>query len=332
MKFPLRLNLAMGAYLARKARRGERRFPLVLMLEPLHACNLACRGCGRIREYADTLDRKLDLQTCLQEARACEAPVVSVSGGEPLLHPEIDGIVRGLCRMGRHVYLCTNGIKLAEFVERNEPRKNLFLNVHLDGLEELHDRLADRPGVFRAATEGIRRAKAKGFRVTTNTTVYKTTSDRELESLFRHLTSLEVDGFFVSPGFHYGVLNGDDFLGKEEIHGKFRSLETLFKRFRFFSTPLYLEFLCGRRRYACAPWGTVTRNPMGWKAPCYLITDGHYPDFGSFMASVDWDRYRSGKDPRCSQCMMHSGFEPAAVFELGGHWRDLAKILLWNLA
>ncbi|MEW6442989.1 MAG: adenosyl-hopene transferase HpnH [bacterium] len=331
MKFPLKLNLSMGLYLARKAMQGEARFPLVLMLELLHACNLSCRGCGRIREYRATLDQRLGFEESLEAARVCGAPVVSVSGGEPLLHPEIDGIIEELCRMGRHVYLCTNGLKLAEFVDRNEPWPNLFLNVHLDGMEELHDTLAGRQGVFRAAADAIWSAKRRGFTVTTNTTVYKGTGEPELGSLFGYLHSLGVDGFFVSPGFHYGTLNGEDFLGKEEVFEKFRSLAPLMKRFRFLSTPLYIDFLCGRKQYSCAPWGTVTRNPVGWKAPCYLITDTHYPDYRTWLGSVDWEYYRSGRDPRCSQCMMHSGFEPAAVLALGESKRDLWKMIAWNL-
>jgi len=331
MKFPLKLNLSMAAYLAKKSWRGERRFPLVLMLEPLHACNLACKGCGRIREYASTRDRRLGLEECLEAAAVCEAPVVSISGGEPLLHPEIDAVVRGLCRMGRHVYLCTNGLELAAFVERNVPHRSLFLNVHLDGMAELHDRRAGKEGVFGIATEAIRRAKSKGFRVTTNTTVYKTTSNMELAGLFEYLGALGVDGFFVSPGFHYGVLDNEDFLDKSEIQERFQSLDPILRRYRLFSTPMYLEFLRGVRHYSCAPWGTVTRNPQGWKAPCYLITDRHYADYRSLMDSVDWERYRRGKDPRCAQCMMHSGFEPAAVFALGTCWKDVARIILWNV-
>ena len=332
MRFPISLNLSMAAYLVRKNRGGERRFPLVLMLEPTHACNLACRACGRIEEYRDTLDRRLSAEECLDAAAACDAPVVSVSGGEPLLHPEIDRIVRGLIAMGRHVYLCTNGLKLAEFVERSRPSPRLFVNVHLDGMARYHDALTRRPGVFGAATEAIWLAKQKGFQVTTNTTVYKDTCTEELRSLFGYLSALGVDGFFIAPGYHYAGVEGEDFLDKEEVFAKFEDVRPLAQSFRFHSSPLYLDFLRGKKSYDCAPWGTVTRNPMGWKAPCYLITDTHYGDFESLMRSVDWEHYGPGRDPRCKECMMHCGFEPAAVLALREHPRDLLTMLRWNLS
>ncbi len=331
MRFPMKLNLSMAAYFLRKGLEKEDRFPLVLMLEPLHACNLACKGCGRIREYRETLDRRMTPEACIESAIQCGAPVVSLSGGEPMLYEEIDRVVRELLHLGRHVYLCTNGLKLAEFAARNDPHPNLFLNVHLDGRADTHDALAGRAGVFRAASDAIWLAKRKGFTVTTNTTVFKSTSMEELAGLFAYLESLRVDGFFVSPGFHYGELNGEDFLDRQEIHETFDRVHTLTRRFRFYTTPLYLDFLRGKRAYRCAPWGTVTRNPMGWKAPCYLITDTHYPDYDTWLRSVDWEYYRSGKDPRCAQCMMHSGFEPAAVLAMKDSWRDVGTMLAWNL-
>ncbi len=331
MRFPLKLNLSMTAYLVKKGLKKEKHYPLVLMLEPLHACNLACQGCGRIREYHDTLDARLTTEECLETARVCGAPVVSISGGEPLLHESIDEIVQGILEMGRHIYLCTNGLKLSEFVARNKPHPHLFLNVHLDGLSEHHDAMAGRPGVFAAATEGIWRAKQKGFTVTTNTTIFKKTDLQEIDTLFGYLRALGVDGFFVSPGYHYSELPEDNFLNRDEIHEKFEGVYALSKEYRFFSTPLYLDFLRGKRHYRCAPWGTVTRNPQGWKAPCYLITDTHYSDYQTFMESVDWDYYQSGRDPRCAQCMMHSGFEPAIVLALKESGKDLWTMLVWNL-
>jgi len=331
VRFPLKLNLKMAAYLVKKNLQKQERYPLVLMLEPLHACNLSCKGCGRIREYRDSMDDVLSARECLDAAYECGAPVVSLSGGEPLLHAAIDEIVEGLLGMGKQVYLCTNGLKLAEFVDRNTPHPNLFLNVHLDGTCRRHDALAGRPGVFGAATEAIWLAKKKGFSVTTNTTVFKTTPMEELSNLFGHLDTLCVDGFFVSPGYHYNGLSGKDFLNRDEIHEKFESVHALTRQFRFFSTPLYLDFLRGKRQYACAPWGTVTRNPQGWKAPCYLITDSHFPDYRTFMDSVDWAYYQSGRDSRCGQRMMHSGFEPAVVLGLKDSWKDLWTLFAWNL-
>jgi len=332
MRFPLKLNFSMATYLTKKSLEGQERFPLVLMLEPLHVCNLACQGCGRIREYSDSMDDELSMDECLASARACVAPVVSVSGGEPLLHPAIDQIVGGLLEMGRHVYLCTNGLRLSQFVNRNDPHPHLFLNVHLDGMSPLHDARAGRKGVFRAATDAIWMAKRKGFSVTTNTTVFKSTQIEELRNLFGYLATLKVDGFLVSPGYQYNGVSEEDFLSREEIFEKFDQINGLTEKYRFFSTPLYLDFLRGKRKYNCAPWGTVTRNPQGWKAPCYLITDNHYSGYDTFMRSVDWEYYRSGQDPRCSQCMMHSGFEPAVVMALKDRWKDLWTMLKWNLS
>jgi len=331
MRFPLSLNLTMIKYLFKKGLSSQKQFPLVLMLEPLHACNLACRGCGKIREYQETLDKQLTAEECLAASRECGAPVVSISGGEPLLHPEIDEIIRGLLQMGRHIYLCTNGLKLADFVARNTPHPHLFINVHLDGMSAHHDGLVNRPGVFQAATEAIKKGKQKGFTITTNTTVFKMTEEAEIIKLFSYLESLQVDGFFISPGFCYDGLTSENFLSRQEVYEKFQFLDVLKKKFRFFSTPLYMDFLQGKRNYACAPWGTVTYNPLGWKAPCYLITDTHYSGYQQFINTVDWEYYRSGKDPRCRQCMMHSGFEPAAVLDLKNNKKDIWKMLVWNL-
>ncbi len=331
MRFPLKLNLSMTTYLAKMGWQKREHFPLVLMLEPLHKCNLTCQGCGRIREYGDSMDKVLSTEECLASARDCGAPVVSVSGGEPLLHPSIDEIVAGLLDMGRHVYLCTNGLKLAEFVDRNKPHPHLYLNVHLDGMAERHDALANRQGVFRTATDAIWMAKRRGFSVTTNTTVFKSTQIDELRSLFAFLASLKVDGFLVSPGYQYNGLSDEDFLNREEVFEKFEQVNGLTEQYCFFSTPLYLDFLRGRKQYNCAPWGTVTYNPQGWKAPCYLITDDHYEDYDTFMRSVDWDHYSSGQDPRCSNCMMHSGFEPAVVLDLKGNWKDIWTMFKWNM-
>ncbi len=322
----------MIKYLLKKGLSKQKQFPLVLMLEPLHACNLACRGCGKIREYQDTLDQQLTAAESLDAARECGAPVVSISGGEPLLHPEIDEIVQGLLQMGRHIYLCTNGLKLAEFVKRNRPHPHLFLNVHLDGMSAHHDALVNRAGVFKAATEAIRAAKEKGFTVTTNTTVFKMTQQKEVINLFEYLKELKVDGFFISPGYCYDGLAEDNFLNREEVYEKFKAVGSLSQRFRFFSTPLYIDFLQGKRQYSCAPWGTVTHNSQGWKAPCYLITDSHYSDYQTFINTVDWEYYRSGKDPRCQQCMMHSGYEPAAVLDLKNNKKDIWTMMVWNFS
>ena len=329
MRFPLKLNISMTTYLAKMGWQKREHFPLVLMLEPLHKCNLTCQGCGRIREYGDCMDMMLSTEECLASARDCGAPVVSVSGGEPLLHPSIDEIVAGLLDMGRHVYLCTNGLKLAEFVGRNKPHPHLYLNVHLDGMAERHDALANRQGVFRAATDAIWAAKRKGFSVTTNTTVFKSTQIDELRSLFAFLASLKVDGFLVSPGYQYDGLSDEDFLNREEIFDKFEQVNGLTEQYCFFSTPLYLDFLRGKKQYNCAPWGTVTRNPQGWKAPCYLITDAHYDTFEELMTRTPWESYGQGNDHRCEHCMAHCGFEPSAALGINMKASDTFRLLKW---
>ncbi len=332
MRFPLGMNYRIAKYIMAQNRAGNERYPLVLMLEPLHACNLACSGCGRLVEYRDTLSERLSLEECLEAAGDCGAPVVSVCGGEPLIHPEIDAIVREITSRKKFVYLCTNGWVLADWLRRNEPNPYLYINVHIDGMPLTHDRITGRDGSFEKALEGATLAKRLGYRVTTNTTVYRTTDAGELDHLFSLLTRRGVDGILVSPGYNYEGLDEHDFLAKEDIHRKFREISRLARKYRFHSTPLYLEFLRGERDYPCTPWGNVTYNPSGWKSPCYLITDGHYDSYGELLEKTDWERYRQRRDPRCRNCMMHSGFEPSVVVQLQESPRDVLKMVRWNLS
>jgi hopanoid biosynthesis associated radical SAM protein HpnH len=321
----------MTRYLVKMRRKGVERFPLVLMLEPTHRCNLQCTGCGRIREYRETLHMELSLSQCLESVRECPAPVVTITGGEPLLYEEIDSLVREILRVGRHIYLCTNGLLLESSLDRFRPSSRLTLNVHLDGPPEVHDQLIGTPGIFERALNGIRAAKAKGFRVTTNTTIYRETRPETLDRLFHELTQVGVDGLLVAPAYHYEAVDDGIFLTKEEIIQKFRQMEPVLKRHKILSTPLYLDFLMGRRALRCTPWGNPTRNPKGWKSPCYLITDGHYPTFQQLMEATPWERFVTGDDPRCRNCMMHCGFEPTVVRELSGSLKDLWRMILWNL-
>jgi len=325
------LILHLSRYLLIKKLKGETRFPLVLMLEPTHRCNLACAGCGRIREYRDTLSQMLSVEECLASAAEADAPVVAVTGGEPLLHPAIEEIVAGLIEQRRFVYLCTNGLLMKESLGKFTPNPYFTFNVHLDGLAETHDCLVGRRGVFAKAMEAIEAAKRAGFRVCTNTTVYKGTDPGEISQLLSLLMERGVDGVLLSPGFSYEAVEEEIFLTREEIHRLFRTILSHADGVRFYNTPPYLEFLKGERELQCTPWGNPTRNPQGWKQPCYLITDGHCRTFRELMEGTDWGRYGVGKDPRCANCLVHSGFEASAVLSMGRP-AELAKAMAWSLA
>ena len=338
MRFPLSLTRSMTAYLLKKRLAGQAKFPLVLMLEPLHACNLACAGCGRRREYADTTSRRLSIEECLASVAECGAPVVSVCGGEPLIYPGVGELVKRIIEGRRHVYLCTNGLLLKDKLGEFRPSSRLFINVHLDGMESTHDSMVGKPGVFAQAIEGIRAAKAGRFMVCTNTTIYKNTDVHEIAVLLEYLTELGVDGFMISPAYGYEAVERADpdagneiFMTREEVHAKFRQARPLLKQFRLVTSPIYLDFLCGRRRLPCAAWANPTRNVRGWKGPCYLITDRHYESYRELVESTDWDNLSSGNDPRCQHCLVHCGFEPAAVLSANKHFGDAFRMAVWQL-
>ncbi len=331
MRFPLSLHLDMTRFLLRNALRGVKRFPLVLMLEPTHRCNLQCAGCGRIREYKESLGQELSLQECLGAVQECGAPVVTITGGEPLLYSSVGPLVKEVLAKKKHVYLCTNGVLLERSLHLFRPSPRFSFNVHLDGPKEVHDSIIGTPGTFQRAMEGIRAAKRQGFRVTTNTTIYKETEPEKLELLFHLLAQEKVDGLLLAPAYHYQAVEKGIFLTRQEIIRKFREIESIARRYRVISTPLYMDFLMGRRQMRCTPWGNPTRNPAGWKSPCYLITDTHYPSFKELMENTPWERFVQGEDPRCSHCMMHCGFEPTVVRELGQSFADLWRMILWNL-
>jgi len=329
MRFPISLYVAMTRYLAGKKLHGVERFPLVLMLEPTHRCNLTCAGCGRIREYHDTLTQEMSLDDCITSIEEAGTPVVTITGGEPLLYSSAPQLVRETLARGRYIYFCTNGLLLEESLSLFEPSPSFTWNVHFDGTEPVHDAIIGKPGGFRKALAGVRAAKAKGFRISTNTTVYRDSSVTDIARLFQQLTKAGVDGILVAPGFSYEEVVRDVFLSRNEIEKKFREISTWGRDFPIISTPLYLEFVSGKRSLKCTPWGNPTRNPQGWKSPCYLITDTHYRTFAELMDRTDWDHYVSGLDPRCSQCMVHCGFEPTIVREMG--LKDLFLMFKWNL-
>ena len=329
MRFPMSLHFSMSTYLLKMRFRGNDRYPLVLMLEPTHKCNLSCAGCGRIIEYRDTLDKELSLEECLSAVDEAGTPVVTITGGEPLLYSKIRELVKEILRKRKHIYLCTNGILLEDVLHWFDPHPRFTWNIHFDGTEPVHDRIIGRPGGFRKALKGLREAKRAGFRVSTNTTVYRETDINDLEKLFTQLAEAGADGILVAPGFSYEKVKREIFLTRQEIMTKFRQILTWRNRFPFISNPIYLEFVAGLRTLRCTPWGNPTRNPCGWKSPCYLITDTHYQSFRELMEKTDWSYYESGKDPRCSQCMVHCGYEPTVVRQLG--LRDAFIMLKWNL-
>ena len=332
MRFPLKLNIDLTTYIIGNKLKKIDKFPLVLMLEPTHLCNLACSGCGRIREYSDTIQQMMTLEECFQSVDECPAPVVTITGGEPFLYPHIFDLIEGILQRGKHIYLCTNGLLLEKVLDKMKPHPNFTLNVHMDGQEETHDRILEQKGAFKAAIEGIKKAKKLGFRLCTNTTIFKETDLSEINNLFSSLTNLGVDGFLVAPGFGYEAVGEKLFLERRDIENKFKEVYEMSRKHRFFSTPMYLRFLMGEKQLECTPWGNPTRNPRGWKAPCYLITDAHYSSYREMMENTDWNKYGVGKDERCAQCMMHCGFEPTVVSEVGKSWKDIWDMVRWNLS
>ncbi len=339
MRFPLSLTADMAGYMVKKKIRREKRFPLVMMLEPLHACNLTCTGCGRIREYESTIKQKLSVEECLASVDEAGAPIVSICGGEPLIYPGIGELVSGILKRRKHIYLCTNGVFLEKKLDLFKPTSRLFFNVHLDGMRKTHDIAVEREGVFDQAIAGIKAAKKAGFLVCTNTTVYRETDMAEIDKLFAYLTTLGVDGFMLSPAYGYAAVcstNPDGaaeiFLTRQQIMEKFNAADDLFRKYKMNTSPVYKEFLQGKRDLTCAAWASPTRNVKGWKGPCYLITDAHHESFDDLMNDTDWNQYGYGKDPRCEHCMMHSGYEVAAALGVNRKISDTWKMLKWQLS
>jgi hopanoid biosynthesis associated radical SAM protein HpnH len=333
MRFPLKLTAKLTGYIAGKRIRGEGKFPLVMMLEPLHACNLTCTGCGRIREYKSTINEMLTVEQCLAAAAECGAPVVSICGGEPMIYPEIGRLTRELLDRGKHIYLCTNGMFIRKRLNEFQPTSSFFWNVHLDGMERNHDLAVERDGVFREAIDGIKAAKAAGFLVCSNTTIYRETDLQEIADLFEYLCELGVDGHMLSPAYSYAAVQTREiFMDRDMIREKFRLACDLLEKYNLMTSPIYLEYLRGERELMCTAWGNPTYNPRGWKGPCYLMTDTHHASFSEFIEKTPWEKYGRGRDPRCADCMVHVGYEPSAVLgshrKLGDNW----KMLQWQVS
>jgi hopanoid biosynthesis associated radical SAM protein HpnH len=338
MRFPFSLTRSMASYLLSKKVAGQQRFPLVLMLEPLHACNLSCSGCGRVREYADTMGQRLSVEQCLAALDECGAPIVSICGGEPLIYPDIDELVRAILAQHKHAYLCTNGVLLEKKIATLPRSRRLFINVHLDGMEATHDRLVGRAGVFASAVAGIKAAKAAGMIVCSNTTIYQQTDMHEIAVLFAYLTELGVDGMMISPAYGYQAVTearpdaaADLFMTREQVHEKFGQARQALRQFRLTASPVYLDFLCGRRQLSCAAWANPTYNVRGWRGPCYLIGDAHYPTYHELVKGTHWDELGPGNDPRCEHCLVHCGFEPAAVMAANQRLRDMLRMAVWQM-
>ncbi len=373
-----------GHIIKHKARRTPK-FAMVLQLEPLHTCNLTCTGCGRIREYSTSLKDMVPLEQCLAAAMECDAPMVSICGGEPLIYPKIEELIAGLREQGRVIYVCTNGVfmrkKIREYMAANwspamdaklakleaenliapkeaeairnadekartkitiKPTKWMYWNVHVDGLEYTHDLIVEREGVFKECVSAMRMAKILGYQVATNTTVYKETEVQEIEDMFKFLSSLEVDGHTISPGYDYDAAKKDMvkrlgrdpkefFLTRDMTRQKFAKIQEWGKHFTIFGTPVYQEFLAGKRELTCTAWAIPTYNVRGWKAPCYLMTDGHYPTYAEMLGEVKWEKYGVvngvARDSRCEHCMVHCGYDPSGAlgtnYQSGDNWKNV---------
>lgn len=331
MRFPLHITTDNVRHQVRNAMKGQRRYPFVLMLEPLYTCNLACLGCSTER-HTGKLEDRLSVEDCLKAADQSGAPGVSICGGEPTVYPELKELIDGLIDRRRHIYLCTNSLLLEKKVfDKIPPNKRLSINIHLDGMRKTHDMVCAREGVFDHAIEMIKEGKRRGYHVMTNTTVFKETEVGEVRALCELTNSLGVDGMLISPGYSYESVESQIFLTREEINRKFAEILTFSKKYKLTSTPMFLEFAAGRRDYRCSPWSTVTYTPRGWKRPCYLIGQEYTEDWDEFWNGTDWDYWESRQDPLCSNCTMHSGFEASVVVEARKRPMDMARLAAWNL-
>jgi hopanoid biosynthesis associated radical SAM protein HpnH len=316
----------VATYVLGQRLRGRARYPLVLMLEPLFRCNLACAGCGKIQYPAQILKKHLTVERCLEAVEECGAPMVSIPGGEPLMYPEIGRLVSELVARRKYVYLCTNAILLEEKLEQGlfTPSKYLSFSVHMDGLKEEHDEAVCRDGVYDQAVQGIQAALRRGFRVTTNTTLFDGASPLRMRQFFDAMMDLGVEGMMISPGYSYSKApDQEHFLRRQRAHELFRQMLARPKRrWRFNQSPLFLQFLMGKHDYECTPWGNPTFNLFGWQRPCYLLQEGYAATFRELMDGTDWARYgkKSGND-KCRDCMVHCGFEATAVDQTFASWR-----------
>jgi len=323
LAIPLLQQARIGAYVVRQQLAGRKRYPLVLMLEPLFRCNLACAGCGKIDYPEDILNQRLSLADCLAAVDECGAPVVSIAGGEPLLHKEIDAVVAGIIERRKFVYLCTNALLMKKRMGLFKPSPYFVWSVHLDGDKEMHDRSVCEDGVYDRAVAAIQAAKAAGFRVNINCTLFNDADPERVARFFDSVGAMGVDGITVSPGYAYErAPDQAHFLNRAKTKQLFRDI---FRRghggkaWSFSQSGLFLDFLAGNQEYHCTPWGNPTRTVFGWQRPCYLLGEGYAKTFGELMSETDWDSYGTGNYEKCADCMVHSGFEATAVQDAVRH-------------
>src|SRR5438477_2361535 len=344
MAVPVSQMWTVASYVLKQKLSGRKRYPLVLMLEPLFRCNLACAGCGKIQYPAHILKKDLTPEECFRAVEECGAPMVSIPGGEPLMHPEIAEIVEGLIARKKYIYLCTNALLLKEKIHLFKPSKYLTFSVHMDGQREHHDLSVCLEGGYEKALEGMKEALHLGFRVTTNTTLFDGADPKSVRAFFDEMTELGIEGMMLSPGYSYDKApDQQHFLGRARTRRLFRGILSNRKPgWRFNLSPLFLEFLMGKRDYPCTPWGMPTFNLFGWQKPCYLLQDGYADTFAELMESTSWDSYGTASgNLKCANCMVHSGYEASAVDEtfslrgivtaaraslFGGSYRDPAAL------
>ncbi|KGR95591.1 adenosyl-hopene transferase HpnH [Burkholderia pseudomallei] len=330
MSIPLLQQVRVGAYIMRQHLSGNKRYPLALMLEPLFRCNLACNGCGKI-DYPDPiLNQRLSVEECLQAVDECGAPVVSIAGGEPLLHKEMPEIVKGIMKRKKFVYLCTNALLMEKKMDDYAPSPYFVWSVHLDGDREMHDHSVSQEGVYDKAVAAIREAKRRGFRVNINCTLFNDALPERVAKFFDTLGPIGVDGITVSPGYAYErAPDQQHFLNRDKTKNLFREVFKRGKggkRWSFSQSSLFLDFLAGNQTYKCTPWGNPARTVFGWQKPCYLVGEGYVKTFKELMESTDWDNYGVGNYEKCADCMVHCGFEATAVMDTIAHPLKALKV------
>ncbi len=326
MSVPLSQMWTVATYVLKQRLSGRKRYPLVLMLEPLFRCNLTCAGCGKIQYPAQILRKHLTLEQCLKAVDECGAPVVSIPGGEPLMYPQIGELVDALVKRRKYVYLCTNALLLKERLEQGvlTPSKYVSLSIHMDGLREEHDEAVCRDGVYDRAVEAIKEALRRGFRVTTNTTLFDGASPLRMRAFFDEMMGLGVEGMMLSPGYSYAKApDQEHFLRRGRTHDLFsKILSDAKKQWKFNQSPLFLQFLMGKRDYECTPWGNPTFNLFGWQRPCYLLQEGYAGSFRELMEDTRWESYgRKSGNEKCQDCMVHCGYEATAVDDTFNSWK-----------
>ncbi len=334
MSVPVSQMFTVASYVIRQKLAGRKRYPLVLMLEPLFRCNLACAGCGKIQYPAQILKKHLTLEQCLRAVDECGAPIVSIPGGEPLMYSEIGELVTALVARKKYVYLCTNAILLREKMDLFAPSKYLSFSVHMDGLREEHDEAVCRDGVYDEAVDGIRVALARGFRVTTNTTLFDGASPLRMREFFDEMMQLGVEGMMLSPGYSYSKApDKEHFLRRSKTHQLFSDmLLNPKKHWKFNQSPLFLRFLMGKKDYECTPWGNPTYNMFGWQRPCYLLQDGYAASFKELIETTPWEQYgRKSGNEKCRDCMVHCGYEATAVDDTFGSLKAFGETVAATL-